>query len=182
MKVSRLSFPINSPTSKPENANRVYLDMIDGVLNTVTTLGAVPVGDVPVDLNSTHLGDVTAAGTALVSAADVAAQKVLLEVPSQYLNVVADATLNYDVVQASNNAFVLKSNADAQTITIIEDALLEVGTNLEIVNVGPGELTIGRENGNITIVGEPVVAAGDTVKLVYTELNTWRILQYVTAV
>jgi hypothetical protein len=44
MKVSRISFPTNSPAA-PESDGRAYLDMIGGVLHVVTTDGAVAVGD-----------------------------------------------------------------------------------------------------------------------------------------
>jgi hypothetical protein len=47
MKVSRISFPINSP-DHPESTGRAYLDMVDGVLTLVTVDGAAPLGPLKV--------------------------------------------------------------------------------------------------------------------------------------
>jgi hypothetical protein len=57
MKVSRLSFPTNSP-AQGKSPGRVYLDMIDGVLNVVTNGIATPVGNVPGTTSWNNLVDI----------------------------------------------------------------------------------------------------------------------------
>jgi len=127
MKVSRISFPTNSP-SQGFSAGRVYLDMIDGVLNTVTDGVATPVGDVPVTYASDDLTDKTAAGVAMFTAVDAAAQLALLDPQAADIG---DAT-------AAGIALVTAATAADQLA-----AIGGAGKYLRVVNDTDDALTIG---------------------------------------
>lgn len=179
MKVSRIAFPVNSPNTGTA-AGRVYLDMIDGVLNIVTSEGATPVGDVPVTYASDDLTDATAAGIAMFTAANAAAQLALLSGASKYLTIVEDTAEDLVVGLANHANFIRKDFATACTITIPKQAVVTwiAGSYFEVTNAGAGTLTITPVDVDVTILGTDEVLTGKTVKVVRTAANEWTCIPY----
>jgi hypothetical protein len=177
MKVSRLSFPINSP-AQGKSAGRVYLDMIEGVLNVITDGIATPVGDVPVSFASTNLTDKTAAGVAMFTAANAAAQLALIGAAPKYLTIIESVALDYVFPRAAHGAYIRVTNALANTLTIEEQAngLYEAGTYFTVKNVGAGTLTITPESVAVTIVGTAAILESASVKVVRIAEDEWEVL------
>lgn len=179
MKVSRLSFPVNSPNTGV-SGNRVYLDMVDGVLHIVTSEGSTPVGDVPVTYASTDLTDKTTAGVAMFTAANAAAQLALISGASKYLTIVNDTAEDL-VLGLSNHAnYIRKTFATACSITIPKQATVAFvdGTYFTVKNVGAGALTITPVDGDVTIIGTDELASGSTAKVIRVASNSWEVVPF----
>jgi archaellum component FlaG (FlaF/FlaG flagellin family) len=179
MKVSRLSFPTNSP-AQGKSPGRVYLDMIDGVLNVVTNGIATPVGDVPVTYASTDLTDKTAAGVAMFTAANAAAQLALINGASKYLTVVEDDTEDLVLALTNHANYIRKDFATACSITIPKQSVVTwvAGTYFTVKNVGAGTLTITPVDSDVTIVGTDEVATGSAVKVIRIASNSWEVVPF----
>lgn len=177
MKVSRLSFPINSP-NPGVNDSRVYLDMIDGVLNIVTSEGATPVGDVPVTYASDDLTDATAAGIAMFTAANAAAQLALIGAASKYLTIVDDETEDLVLALSNHANYIRKDFATACSLTIPKQSVVAfvAGTNFRIKNVGAGTLTITPVDVDVTIVGDDELVTGASADVVRIAEDIWEVI------
>lgn len=179
MKVSRLSFPFNSPNPGVSDG-RVYLDMIGGVLNIVTSEGATPVGDVPVTYASADLTDATAAGIAMFTALDAAAQLALLSGASKYLTIVDDDTEDLVLALSNHTNYIRKDFADACSITIPKQSVVAfaAGTYFTVKNVGAGTLTITPVDVDVTIVGTDEIATGSAAKVIRVAEDTWEVVPF----
>lgn len=179
MKVSRISFPFNSP-EQGTSEGRVYLDMVDGVLHLVTSEGSTAVGDVPVTYSSAELTDATAAGIAMFTAANAAAQLALISGASKYLTIVEDTAEDLVVGLANHANFIRKNFATACTVTIPKQTVVAwvAGSYFTVTNAGEGTLTITPVDGTVTILGSDEVVTGKTVKVVRTAANEWTCIPY----
>lgn len=177
MKVSRLSFPTTSPNTGTA-AGRVYLDMIDGVPNIVTSEGATPIGDLAIAYASTDLTDKTAAGVAMFTAANAAAQLALIGAAPSALTIIESVAADYVFPRAAHGAYIRVTNALANTLTIEEQAngLFLAGTYFTVKNVGAGTLTITPESVAVTIVGTAALLESASAKVVRIAEDVWEVL------
>jgi hypothetical protein len=181
MRVSRLSFPINSPERRVSD-KRVYLDMVDGALHIVTTEGSVPVGDVPVTYSSDELTDATLAGIAMFTAVDAEAQRDLISAAPRYLNIINDDSAAYTFMPADHGSYIRKDDDDGAPSAIVlteeddQDPTYVDGTFFTLRNVGEEDVTISGSESEpdlVVINGGAGLQPGDEAKLVRVAVNEW---------